>query len=166
MTPVHTVQPPPDEGNPNEASASAVGAFERVEGPSFPLAVKVMATLLLLGLAVQGWQVIDRQPWRDLGWQAGSFLLAAGVVIVSGYWGILTSRTSIDGRCIRQTWLWPKEVVLADITQVKLLHVPGLSWLVVPRLVVRSGTMNLTTFHAADARVLAALRLLAYGGKV
>jgi hypothetical protein len=37
---------------------------------------------------------------------------------------------------------------------------------VVPRLVVRSGSMNLTTFHAADERVLAAMRLLAYGGKV
>jgi hypothetical protein len=152
MTPVNTPLPPPDAG--------------KVEGPSFPLAVKVLATVLVAALALQGWQVIGQQPWRQLGWPAGLFLLSALVVIASGYWGILTSRTSIDGRCIRQSWLWPKEVVLADITQVKLLHVPGLSWLMVPRLVVRSGSMNLTTFHAADPQVLAALRLLAYGGKV
>lgn len=166
MTPVQTVQPPPDEGKQNEAPASATEAFKRIDGPSFPWTVKAMATLLLVVLLVQGWQVIDRHPWRDLGWPAGLFLLAVAVVIASGYWGILTSRTSIDGHSIRQTWLWPKEVLLTDITQVKLLHVPGLSWLVVPRLVVRSGSMNLTTFHAADERVLAAMRLLAYGGKV
>lgn len=155
MTPLNTVNTPlrlPEAG--------------RVEGPSFPLAVKVMATVLVAAVLLQGWQVSERQPWRHLGWPAGLFLLAALVVIVSGYWGILTSRTSIDGRCIRQSWLWPKEVALADITQLKLLEVSALSWLVVPRLVVRAGGMNLTTFHAADARVLAALRLLAYGGKV
>lgn len=138
----------------------------RVEGPSFPLAVKVLATLFVGLLCVQGWQLIDRQPWQALGWQAGLFVLAVFVVIASGYWGILTSRTSIDDLCIRQSWLWPKEVTLADITQVKLLQVPRMSWLVVPRLVVRSGAMHLTTFHAADPQVLAALRLLAYGGKV
>lgn len=138
----------------------------KVEGPSFPLTVKVLATVLVAVLALQGWRVIDQRPWQHVGWQAGLFLLAAGAVIASGYWGILTSRTSIDGRCIHQSWLWPKEVALADITQLKLLEVSALSWLVVPRLVVRSGSMNLTTFHAADAQVLAALRLLAYGGKV
>jgi hypothetical protein len=148
--------------NPPPSSAAGV----HVEGPSFPLAVKVLATLFVGLLCAQGWQLIDRQPWRELGWQAGLFVLAVFVVIASGYWGILTSRTSIDDRCIRQSWLWPKEVALADITQVKLLQVPQLSWLVVPRLVVRSGAMHLTTFHAADPQVLAALRLLAYGGKV
>ncbi len=39
----------------------------------------------------------------------------------------------------RADWLWRKRVNIADITQVKLISVPGLSWLVVPRLVVRAG---------------------------
>lgn len=136
-----------------------------VEGPSFPPTVKGLATVLVVGLLVLGWQVVGRRPWDHVEGPAGLFLLAATAVIASGYWGILTSRTRIDGRCIRQSWLWPKEVALADITQVKLLEVAALSWLVVPRLVVRSGNMNLTTFHTADPQVLAALRLLAYGGK-
>lgn len=153
-----------DPGPIRAPLASAV--FAPVEGPSFPLAVKVLATALVLGLGVLGWQSLALEPWQHLKGPAGWFLLAAVLVIVSGYWGILTSRTRIDERCIRQTWLWPKEVALADITQVKLLHIPALAWLVAPRLVVRSGTLQLTTFHAADPRVLAALQLLAYGGKV
>lgn len=91
------------------------------------------------------------------------FLVAVAAVVGSGYWGILTSRTSCDGQCIEQTWLWRKKVNIADITQVKLISVPGLSWLVVPRLVVRAG-YGLTTFHAGDPAVHARFRLLARGG--
>jgi len=101
--------------------------------------------------------------WVHLGWGGRGFLLAALCVVFSGYYGILTSRTSFDGHTIEQTWLWSKRVTLPEITQVKLIQVRGLEWLIVPRLVVRRGSLGLMTFHAADPRVLAGFRGLAYG---
>ena len=92
----------------------------------------------------------------------GLFLLAVLVVIGTGYWGILTSRTRFDGQSIEQSWLWRKRVELAEITQVKLIRVPGMAWLIVPRLVVRT-SFGLTTFHAGDAAVLEQFRRLAHG---
>lgn len=148
-----------------ELQQQSGAAFEVVSGPSFPVAVKALATLLVLGLLV----FAAMAPGGPTGEQTQAltvgeigFLLAVVLVIGSGYWGILTSRTSFDGEHIEQTWLWHKKVNIAEITQVKLVRVPGLDWLVVPRLVVRTG-YGLTTFQTGDPAVLWRFRLLAHG---
>jgi hypothetical protein len=138
----------------------------RAEGPSFPLMAKILATAFVLALLVLGVQFMQQHQGPDVqtGLTAGQwgFLAAVGVVIGAGYWGILTSRTRITEESIEQTWLWRKHVALKDITQVKLVRVPGLEALIVPRLVVRSG-WGLTTFQTGDPAVLALFRRLAHG---
>jgi hypothetical protein len=139
-------------------------AFEPVEGPSYPVAIKSVATVLTASVAAWGAMAVDELAQARLEAGPVAFLVAVLVVVGTGYWGILTSRTGIDGECIRQRWLWTKEVRIADITSLKLIHVPGLTWLMVPRLMVRvRGTVGLTTFPCADPRVLAAFRRLGYG---
>ena len=135
----------------------------RVEGASFSPTIKGLSTVLVLALAYGGWQSLQLGAWGQ--WSSGArlFMGLLMAAVVFGYWGILSSRTSVDGLCIRQSGAWPKEVRLAQITQLKLIQVRGLNWLVAPRLVVRSGAFGLTTFHAADPLVLAALKRLAYG---
>lgn len=141
----------------------AAPAIERQEGPSFSPLMKTLASALVGGLllaaAAAAFSGATILPWHGGGWFVG----VVALVVVTGYWGILTSRTGIDGEYVWQTWLWRKQVRLAEVTQLKLIMVPGLSWLVAPRLVVRCGMLNITTFHTADAHVLAAFRRLAYG---
>ena len=135
-----------------------------VEGPSFPTAIKALATLIVLAMAgvlVAAAPDAASSLRKDPG--SGLFILAALGVVVAGYVGILKSRTRFDGLVIEQSWLWRKQVAVRDITQVKLIHLPWLSWIIVPRLLVRTGSVGLTTFHAADPQVLAAFRRLAYG---
>jgi hypothetical protein len=138
-------------------------AAQRIEGASFSATMKLLSTMLLIGIAYAAWQTLQQGAWQEwspgVRWSMG-LLIAA---IVFGYWGILSSRTSVDGHFIRQSGPWPKQVELAQITRLKLIHVPGLDWLVAPRLVVRCGSFGLTTFHVADPKVLAAVKLLAYG---
>ena len=136
---------------------------KHIEGNSFSPALKMLATCSMLVLGYSAWRALDMGAWVQLDESAQVFIGLAMMLLAGGYWGILTSRTSIDGQCIRQTWLWHKEVRLADLTQVKLILVPGLSWLIAPRLVVRAGGLMLTTFHVADPAVLAAFKRLAYG---
>ena len=38
---------------------------------------------------------------------------------------------------------------MSDIRQVKLIHIPGLAWLISPRLVVRAGGLASIVFHAS-----------------
>jgi hypothetical protein len=137
--------------------------IERIEGPSFTPVMKALSTAFMLALAYWCWQALQVGAWGLWVGQTRWFLLLVMLAVLCGYWGIMTSRTGIDGYSIRQSWLWPKEVRLAEITRVKLIHVPGFAWLMAPRLVVRAGGLVPTTFHAADKRVLAAFARLAYG---
>lgn len=160
------MKPPPRELlQPDPVQPGAL-ALEAVSGPSFPMSVKIMATAMMLALLVFGSKTFlgpAEAPTRALVAGEWVFLVAVAAVIGSGYWSIMTGRTSCDGQCIEQTWLWRKKVSLADITQIKLISVRGLNWLVVPRLVVRTG-YGLTTFHAGDPAVFSRFKLLAHGG--
>jgi hypothetical protein len=134
-----------------------------IEGPSFSNAMKALATASMLALAVAAWNAVAQGVWGAMDGSSKLVIGAAMIIIAAAYGGMLTSRTSIDGDRIRQTGLWTKEVRLADLTQVKLIALPGLTWLIAPRLVVRAGGLSMTTFHVADGKVLAACRRLAYG---
>ncbi len=134
-----------------------------VEGPSFSNSMKVLASLAMAALAAGGWNLVAQGAWGQMDGSSQLVVGAAMLVIAAAYGGMLTGRTSIDGQHIRQTGLWAKQVRLADLTQVKLIAIPGLAWLIAPRLVVRDGGLLLTTFHVADKQVLAAVRRLAYG---
>jgi hypothetical protein len=139
--------------------------LERVCGPSFPPAIKIIATALVLALLAYAWRALfgpSGLQARELSATEWAFVAVVTVVIVSGYGVILTGRTTCDHQGIEQSGLWRKRVELAQITQIKLISIPGLSWLVVPRLVVRTG-LGVTTFQAGDPAVLERFQLLAHG---
>ena len=144
------------------ATSAPVGA-RSVEGPSFPILLKIIATLVLGALILWGFRTWDVLRTAELGPGGIGFLTAVIAVIATGYWGILFSRTCVDRDTIRQRWLWTKEVRLVDVTQLKFIYVPGLAWLLVPRLVVRTRGLGVVTFQAGDAQLVAAFRELAYG---
>ncbi len=136
---------------------------QAMEGAAFSPSLKLLATVMVLALAAGTWRAMSLGAWAQLDAQSLGVIGFLALLILAGYWGIITSRTRIDGSGIRQTWLWEKQVKLAEITQLKLIHVPGLSWLIAPRLVVRTQGIGLTTFHVADPKLLEACRKLAYG---
>ena len=124
----------PSPAPPAQASACCV-----VSGPAFPVVVKVLATVLMVGLVVAGALAaiggVSGPPLAAAHW---GFLAAVAAVVGTGYWGMMTSRTRFDGVSIEQTWIWNKKILVAEITQLKLVSVPGLNWLIVPRLMVRT----------------------------
>lgn len=134
-----------------------------VEGASFPWMVKALATLLVAALVALAWRLADEAPLAQIDRSGRIFLLAVAIVILSGYWTILRSRTSVGDGVIRQRGFGTREVRFEDITQLRLLQAPRLSWIVVPRLVVRSRGWGLSTFQAGDPCVLAAFQRLASG---
>lgn len=154
--------PPGAEAEP-AAAALPLPLIERVEGPSFPLAIKLIATVWVLALAALVALNVEEAAENLSGLGGKAFAVAVLAAVAAGWWTIVASRTAIDGTSIRQTGLWTREVALADIRRVKLVHVRGLDWIVVPRLIVRGSGLTMATFRAGDPRVLAAFRRLAYG---
>jgi hypothetical protein len=138
-------------------------APESVEGPAFTPGAKVLASALMLALAAFGWRALPLLQTTAWSWPALILLaMALGSVVLCYAW-ILRSRTRISATHIRQTWITDKQVLLADITQVKLIYFRRLAWLIAPRLVIRSRLPGTMVFHAADPRVLGAFAHLCTG---
>jgi len=137
---------------------------DAAEGAAFPLAVKILASLLMAALLFWGARAADQIIGTGWSIRAVLFMAVTFAVIAFCYYWILRSRTTIDDICIRQSWLWPKQVALADITQIKFIYVPYLQWLIAPRLIVRARGRGLFVFHAADNKVLQKFVHLSLGG--
>lgn len=147
-----------------EAQREAGAALDAgLRGPSYPLATKWLATLLVAAVAAwftRLWPELQALPWKP---EALPFVAAVVGIIGTGWWIVLTGETSIDNRAIRHKALWTREVALADITGVKLVRIPGLDALIAPRLVVRRKGFGVTTFTAGNRQLLGAFRLIAHG---
>ncbi len=136
---------------------------ETAEGAAFPLPVKVLASLLVAALVVWGVRAADQLAGAGWSTPAAAFMAVTLAVIGLCYFWILRSRTRIDATSIYQSWLWPKEVALADITQAKFFYIPYMGWLIAPRLIVRARGRGLFVFHAADSKVLQKFAHLSLG---
>ncbi|MDB5942247.1 MAG: hypothetical protein JWQ13_1813 [Ramlibacter sp.] len=145
---------------PVEALGPAPFRFELpqgqpLQGPAFSTAFKLIATLLLAVTA--GWFV---QLWLAGKVSGGpvsifSWFLAALAVMVSTWWSVVRSVTRMDGRELQQTWLWNKKMELRELAYGKLIRVPGLDWLIAPRLYLRTLEGKFAVFYAADPRMIA-----------
>ena len=126
-----------------------------VEGRSFTRTSQLLACLMVVGVLWQGWLALQRADAEPLD-RSTTVLLGLGLFsLLACLAFILTSRTRVDDTHIIQTGVWPRKVAIASISQLKLIHVPRLAWLIAPRLVVRTGLTGWYVFHAAEAAVIA-----------
>jgi hypothetical protein len=134
----------------------AGGLPASAEGPAFPRLVCWLLTATTAAVFATGALAIDKPALQQAS-LASKLLVLGGLatLVLFNYW-VIKSRTHVDARVIRQTWIWPKQVLWADVTQAKMIYVPWLAWLIAPRLVVRGGAGMVTLFHAADDEVLKA----------
>ena len=134
-----------------------------LEGPAFTTGVKVLASLVMAGLVAYAAATLPALIEQRWSWTALLFIALALLFVVTSYVSMLRSRTSVSDIWIRQSWMSNKQVALGDIRQIKLIYVPGLSWLIAPRLIVRTGMPGSLVFHTADPEVLAAFLRLSRG---
>ncbi|MDM0058514.1 hypothetical protein [Variovorax fucosicus] len=126
-----------------------------VEGQAFSLPFKLLATVIVGGCAfwlAQLWSVgaLGTAKTGGLGW----FL--AGIALMGWTWfHIMTSRTRIDREGLHQRWIWDKHMALDDLAFGKLIRVPGLDWLIAPRLYVRTLVGKFAVFYAATPELIA-----------
>lgn len=133
-----------------------------VEGPAFSRLIKILASILMFALFFWGYMAVQTMIGVEISWSALSVIgVSLGICSIFYYW-ILRSRISVKHGVIEQTWVWHKRVFVKDLTQAKFIYVPYLSWLIAPRLIVRSG-MRVEVFHAASPEVLQVFARLSLG---
>jgi hypothetical protein len=128
---------------------------------------RLLAVLMVLGCTYAVWSL----------WSAGQLTATAAVapgapashavfgsglvwalsaLALMGYtlWCILTSVTTMTATTLEQTFVWDKKVELRELAYVKLIRVPGLDWLIAPRLYCRTLMGKFAVFYAADAHMI------------
>lgn len=131
------------------------------EGPSFPVGVRVIATVLMAAVVALAW--LSSPAWAGTGLTSDLAVLGAlaAVVVAWGYGFVLFSRTGISDHEIWQAWLWRDRVFLHDVTEVRLIRLAGWEAVVAPRLLVKArGKLGRVKFYAADPEVLKAMERL------
>ena len=83
-----------------------------------------------------------------------NWALAALALLFYTLWCILFSRTTLTSTYLHQTFVWDKRLELRDLAYAKLLRVPGLDWLIAPRLYCRTMMGKFAVFYASDAQVI------------
>ena len=144
-------------------SVDRIAADFVAEGPAFPLLIKIVATLFVAAIVWSGLPAIQQMQWSEFTDTAALVWGCAAAVTGLIYFWMLKSRTSIRDGVIEQTWIWNKRIAIDQIRQAKFIYVPRLTWLIAPRLVVRSG-VTATVFYAADPAVQKAFARLVSGG--
>ena len=127
-----------------------------LQGPAFPIAVRLLASALVASLMHWGIRSLDELTGvRWNGW-TGTVVVGAMVLVV---WCLVwrgRGRTGVDAGGIHQSWIRDKRVAWRDITQARLIAIPYFDRLITPRLVVRPRCGGVVVFHSADPRVLGA----------
>ncbi|MCZ8251894.1 MAG: hypothetical protein O9318_05460 [Hylemonella sp.] len=134
-----------------------------VSGAAFPLTLRVLAVVAVLALGWQAWRTLQALPVPIV--QRDTLLLAglAASIVLAGLWHILKARTSINATHVTQTGLWTRQLALADVRRVDILHLPGLAWLIAPRARLHTAGRGSYVIHASDPQVLERLWRLALG---
>jgi hypothetical protein len=136
----------------------------KLQGPAFTRWAKSLA-LVAVGLVL-------RQAWLALGQMAAPTgltlwgLALGGLGLLYGLGHIWFTQTAVDGTHISQTGWLSSQVEIARLTQVKLIYIPYLSWIIAPRLVVKAGGLRSWVFHAADPGVLQRFWQLAHDAQL
>lgn len=126
-----------------------------LEGPAFSTAFKLLVSVLVWGCAA--WMLA---LWREGGFGPGlsggaAWFLAGQALLLLTWWHILRSRTRLDSQGLQQSWIWDKRMELRELAYGKLIRVPGLDWLIAPRLYVRTLLGKFAVFYVADPALLA-----------
>lgn len=134
-----------------------------VEGAAFTPLVKGTAAVLMAGVLVYGLRSADIVLAQQQSLSLLLFLALLAVMAAFCFWWMLISRTTVTATHVHQTWWNDKRVALADVTQTKLILIPGLTWLIGPRLVLRTRSSGSVVFHAAERPVIAAFARISLG---
>lgn len=125
-----------------------------ISGKAFSVTFRVLALLLVEGV---GWWAYVLWSNGKLGTSVTSsmlWLLAALALMVITVFYVFRSVTTITPIHLKQSWIWDKEMLVADIAYAKLIRLRGFEWFIAPRLYARTHGGKFASFYASTPDVL------------
>ncbi|MDR7375785.1 hypothetical protein J2X19_000443 [Rhodoferax ferrireducens] len=131
------------------------GPGRPVEAAAFSPLFKLLATAIVGGCAVWLTQLLTSGVLGTAR-TTGVVWFVAGLAMMGWtWWHILRSRTRISSEGLFQGWIWDKQMPFDDLAYGKLIRIPGLDWLIAPRLYVRTLMGKFMVFYGASPELVA-----------
>jgi hypothetical protein len=119
---------------------------------SFTVFSKFIAVLVFFWL---GYLLIkSTSQMASVAWQEISLLALLFACLSWGLAYMLIAKTRVDDQYISESGLASKQVKISEIGKCKVIDIPGLRWLIIPRVVVQVSGFGSYTFRASDHEVL------------
>jgi hypothetical protein len=131
-----------------------------ISGKAFSTPFRILALLMVEGVAWWGYMLWSSGKLGTSITTSAFWLLAALVLMCATVFFVFRSVTSISASHIKQSWIWDKEMSVADLAYAKLIRLKGFDWLIAPRLYARTHGGKFASFYAANANVLQQFELL------
>ena len=126
---------------------------EPVSGPAYTPWARMTTITSVAGLMLYGFNVLSRHA--DIAWPILMLMATGGAVLLTSTWYILTGKTTIDARGIRQDWFTPKDYSWHEISRARFVRMP-----MVPRLVVMTPRGPFKAVHGGNKALLDAFRAI------
>jgi hypothetical protein len=133
---------------------------QKISGKAFSVAFRVLALLLIEGIAWWGYVLWSNGKLGGSVTTSSMWLFAALVLMCVTVFYVFRSETSVTDSLLQQSWIWDKEMQLADLAYVKLIRLSGFDWLIAPRLYVRTHGGKFASFYASTPEVLKQFELI------
>jgi hypothetical protein len=131
-----------------------------ISGKAFSISFRVLALLLVEGIAWWGYVLWSNGKLGTTFTSSMLWLLAALVLMSITVFYVFRSITSVSKTHLKQSWMWNKEMLVADLAYVKLIRLKGFDWLIAPRLYARTHGGKFASFYASSSNVLQQFEIL------
>ncbi|WP_394791584.1 hypothetical protein [Rhodoferax sp.] len=131
------------------------GNGSTVEDAAFSPLFKLLATAIVGGCAFWLTQLLTGGSLATTRTTGVVWFIAGLAMMGWTWWHILRSRTRISADGLYQQWIWDKQMPFDDLAYGKLIRIPGLDWLIAPRLYVRTLMGKFMVFYGASPELVA-----------
>lgn len=135
--------------DPAAYMAQRFGMTETVEGAAFSIHFKCIAVIIVLAITYWAVQALPQFSWASLGTQARWVLGGCVAMVLYTLYHVMVSRSTVSPTQIKQNFVFNRSVHLGEVTFAKFIYIPYLTWLIAPRLFVRTASNKFAAFYGA-----------------
>lgn len=129
--------------------AQRFGIKSHTHGAAFSAPFKAIAWLIAASIAYWGWQALPQLGWPVMSTQAKLTLVGCAALVLYTLFHIMRSTTTVTPTEISQRFVFNRRVHLGEVSFAKFIYIPYLTWLIAPRLFVRTAGNRFAAFYGA-----------------
>ncbi len=132
-----------------DTMAARLGVTTTTQGAAFGWTFKGFAIAVVLAIVYWAQQANLLSSWSTIGKQAQWVIIGGAILVAYTLYHVLVSQTTITPTMISQNFVFNRKVHLGEITFAKFVYIPYLTWLIAPRLFVRTANHKFAAFYGA-----------------